>query len=245
MPRRPHRHRGRSTPRGPTSRSISLAWASSTTSSPISWPKGNLGSAAGGVAVPVMAPFTLYAPSSVVVLTCAPLGWPLLRPSRSSGSLSLGTRAVASPASVTCCPGTKPPTGSARVARGSPHGRGPAASSNSRRLSSSIGLPISCPPPRKHRHRYHGVFAPNHTLRRAVTAMAIGNVGKLGESSTGRHGGDRHGTGGCCAAHQKPRSHDTSRIAWAKLMARVGEELIAGQSPDRSGIAACAAKLRV
>jgi len=80
------------------------------------------------------------------------------------------------------------------------------------------------PPPRKHRHRYHGVFAPNHTLRRAVTAMAIGNVGKLGESSIGRHGGDRHGTGGCCAAHQKPRSHDTSRIAWAKLMARVGEK---------------------
>jgi hypothetical protein len=80
------------------------------------------------------------------------------------------------------------------------------------------------PPPRKHRHRYHGVFAPNHTLRRAVTAMAIGNVGKRGESSTGRHGGDRHGTGGCCAAHQKPRSHDTSRIAWAKLMARVGEK---------------------
>ncbi len=101
------------------------------------------------------------------------------------------------------------------------------------------------PPPRKHRHSYHGVFAPNHKLRRAVTAMAIGNVGKLGESSTGRHGGDRHGTGGCCAAHQKPRSHDTSRIAWAKLMARVGEELIAGQSRDRSGIAACAAKLRV
>ena len=24
------------------------------------------------------------------------------------------------------------------------------------------------PPPRKHRHRYHGVFAPNHKLRRAV-----------------------------------------------------------------------------
>ena len=28
------------------------------------------------------------------------------------------------------------------------------------------------PPPRKHRHRYHGVFAPNHKLRRAVTALA-------------------------------------------------------------------------
>ncbi len=33
---------------------------------------------------------------------------------------------------------------------------------------------------------------------------------------------------GCCDAkpnpNQNPRSHDTSRIAWAKLMARVGEE---------------------
>jgi hypothetical protein len=32
------------------------------------------------------------------------------------------------------------------------------------------------PPPRKYRHRYHGVFAPNHKLRRAVTALAIGTV---------------------------------------------------------------------
>jgi len=31
------------------------------------------------------------------------------------------------------------------------------------------------PPPRKHRHRYHGVFAPNHKLRSAVTALAIGD----------------------------------------------------------------------
>ena len=30
------------------------------------------------------------------------------------------------------------------------------------------------PPPRKHRHRYHGVFAPNHKLRRAVTALPSG-----------------------------------------------------------------------
>ncbi len=82
------------------------------------------------------------------------------------------------------------------------------------------------PPPRKHRHRYHGLFAPNHKLRRAVTALAIGNIGKRGDATTGGHGGDGHGTEGCCDANpnQKPRSHDTSRIAWAKLMARVGEE---------------------
>ena len=79
-------------------------------------------------------------------------------------------------------------------------------------------------PPRKHRHRYHGVFAPNHKLRRAVTALAIGNIGKRREAVTGGHGNDCQGTGGCCNANHKPRSHDTSRIAWAKLMARVGEE---------------------
>ena len=37
------------------------------------------------------------------------------------------------------------------------------------------------PPPRKHRHRYHGVFAPNHPLRPAVTAMAIGNIVAISE----------------------------------------------------------------
>jgi hypothetical protein len=90
------------------------------------------------------------------------------------------------------------------------------------------------PPPRKHRHRYHGVFAPNHKLRRAVTALAIGNVGKRGDATTGGHGGDGHGTGGCCDANQKPRSHDTSRIAWAKLLARVGEEFPV-ESPNCGG----------
>ena len=79
------------------------------------------------------------------------------------------------------------------------------------------------PPPRKHRHRYHGVFAPNHKLRSAVTALAIGNIGKRGEAATRGHAGDGHATGGC-DTQAKPRSHDTSRIAWAKLLARVGEE---------------------
>ena len=41
------------------------------------------------------------------------------------------------------------------------------------------------PPPRKHRHRYHGVFAPNHKLRRAVTSLAIGNVGKRRDAVAG------------------------------------------------------------
>jgi len=80
------------------------------------------------------------------------------------------------------------------------------------------------PQPRKHRHRYHGVFAPNHPLRPAVTALAVGNVGKQRDATTGGHADGPHATEGCCNTHEKPRSHDTSRIAWAKLMARVGEE---------------------
>jgi hypothetical protein len=90
------------------------------------------------------------------------------------------------------------------------------------------------PPPRKHRHRYHGVFAPNHPLRPAVTAMAIGNHPfpplPLGEGR-GKGAPDSFAvvrrTTPC---QQEPDhvvascTHDTSRIAWAKLLARVGEE---------------------
>jgi hypothetical protein len=76
------------------------------------------------------------------------------------------------------------------------------------------------------------VFAPNHKLRPAVTALAIGNVGKrrdvvVGGDAVGGDavGGDAVGgdaTGDCCDSYVKPPSHDTSRIAWTKLMARVG-----------------------
>jgi hypothetical protein len=43
------------------------------------------------------------------------------------------------------------------------------------------------PLPRKHRHRYHGVFALNHKLRPAVTALAIGNVARRGDAATAGH----------------------------------------------------------
>ncbi len=79
-------------------------------------------------------------------------------------------------------------------------------------------------PPRKHRHRYHGVIAPSHMLRRAVTAITIGNIGKRARAATGRHARDDRAARGWCDSHEKPRLHDTSRIAWAKRMARVGEE---------------------
>ena len=67
-----------------------------------------------------------------------------------------------------------------------------------------------------------------------VTAQAIGNTGKRREAVTGGHGNDGHATEGCCDAHQKLRSHDTSRIAWAKLMARVGEGFPV-ECPTRGG----------
>ena len=57
--------------------------------------------------------------------------------------------------------------------------------------------------------------------------MTKANVGKPRDAATRGHTDDGSATGRCCdATHatQKPRSHDTSRIAWAKLMARVGEE---------------------
>ncbi len=85
------------------------------------------------------------------------------------------------------------------------------------------------PPPRRHRHRYHGVFAPNHPLRPAVTAAAIGNIGKQRDAKAVEHAGVLATAGsGCCGSagtiDAKYSNHDTSRIAWAKLLARVGEE---------------------
>jgi hypothetical protein len=102
------------------------------------------------------------------------------------------------------------------------------ASSSSRRPEFLDRLADLVPPPRKHRHRYHGVFAPNHKLRKAVAALAIGNIGKRCDAASDGHGNDGRATAGCCDAHHKPRSHDTSRIAWAKLLARVGEEFPLG-----------------
>jgi hypothetical protein len=73
------------------------------------------------------------------------------------------------------------------------------------------------------------MFAPNYKLRRAVAAPAIGNIGTPRDATTGGHavggpaaGGDA--TGDCDDSCDKPRTHDTLRIARAKPMARVAEE---------------------
>jgi hypothetical protein len=51
-------------------------------------------------------------------------------------------------------------------------------------------------PHRKHRHRYHGVFAPHHKLRPVVTALAIGNGGKRRDAATVGHAVGGHAAGG-------------------------------------------------
>jgi hypothetical protein len=64
-------------------------------------------------------------------------------------------------------------------------------------------------------------------FRAADAAAWEDNVGKRGDATTGGHAVGRAVGGqptGCCDTQAKPRSHDTSRIGWAKLMARVGEE---------------------
>jgi hypothetical protein len=55
-------------------------------------------------------------------------------------------------------------------------------------------------------------------MPRAVTALVIGNIGKQRDAAAGGPGADGRATGGCCDAHHKPRSHDTSRIAWGELV---------------------------
>jgi hypothetical protein len=71
------------------------------------------------------------------------------------------------------------------------------------------------PPPRKHRHHYHGVFAPNHKLRSAVTALKIGNVGKRRDAATDGHAVGGHAPRGdapadwgeLVQAHFRPGNH--------------------------------------
>jgi hypothetical protein len=71
---------------------------------------------------------------------------------------------------------------------------------------------------RKFSSRYHGVFAPNHKLRSAVTALAIGNVGKRRDAATDGHAVGGHAAGGdttgdCCGSCDKRDHAITSRIA--------------------------------
>ena len=88
------------------------------------------------------------------------------------------------------------------------------------------------PPPRIHRHRYHGVLAPNARLR--STVVAIGRPGfddspvDVGAPSSPHHAShplappDRSDGTGLTAPTPRSRS---SRMLWAQLLARIYEVL--------------------
>ena len=123
---------------------------------------------------------------------------------------------AASVASAPCCPDTRRPTGSARGAGGSPRGRALTASSNSRRVTSWTGWPISC------RHRGSTGIAITGCSPRITSSgppsrpMTKANVGKPRDAATDGHAVGGHAAGGdatadCCDSCDKPPSHDTSR----------------------------------
>jgi hypothetical protein len=110
-----------------------------------------------------------------------------------------------------------------------------------RRQGPGMALPPECqlnrladlvPPPRKHRHRYPGGVCAESQAQagrhgaggREGTGSCSAGTGACPrlQEKAGKHRETGTGTD-CCAAGASP-SHDTSRIAWAKLLARVGEE---------------------
>jgi len=98
-------------------------------------------------------------------------------------------------------------------------GRARTASWTSRLSSSLDKLADLIPPPRKHRHRNTKVFAPNHPLRQGRDGARHRQCrGSQTPNQGCCHAVNAHAThanGHCDTAG--PRSHDTSRIAWAKL----------------------------
>jgi len=64
--------------------------------------------------------------------------------------------------------------------------------------------------------------------------MTKGNIGKRREAMNGGHAAGGRATGGCCDANpdQKPRLHDTSRIAWAELVQIHDDRDVGQASPD-------------
>jgi len=72
------------------------------------------------------------------------------------------------------------------------------------------------PPPRVHRHRYHGVLAPNARLRARVVAMADANGDEQPSPTAPVPDSDQAPAAG-------PHAHPAARSRWARLLARVYE----------------------
>ena len=80
------------------------------------------------------------------------------------------------------------------------------------------------PPPRRHRHRYYGVLAPNSPLRTAVTALATpaGEVVAAATIAPTTHTGP---TPPVETTTEEPVHRQAARYAWALLLARIYEVL--------------------
>jgi hypothetical protein len=79
---------------------------------------------------------------------------------------------------------------------------------------------------RLHELVLNGIDEANAGRYRRVSGstVVLPNPSKRCDAATGGHATGGQPTEGCCNTQAKPRSHDTSRIAWAKLMSWVGEE---------------------
>jgi hypothetical protein len=156
------------------------------------------------------------------------------RPLRWSGSPSGVVQMAASLKSATCSPDTRRPTGSARGAGGSPRGRAPTASSNSRRVTSWTGWPISC----RHRGSIGTACRLETSQGCSPRITSSGPPSRPSQSGMSARGAMPRLMGmrsadmrwaeiptATAATHATDRVPTTPRgKAWAKLMARVGEE---------------------
>lgn len=108
-------------------------------------------------------------------------------------------------------------------------GRGICPSCNTRRMVETAAHLADhvIPPPRKHRHRYVGVLAPNSPLRAAVTTLAQ----SAGIGSTPVAAGSGVHTGPIAplaASTDEPLHRKVARYAWALVLARICEVLPLG-----------------
>ena len=81
------------------------------------------------------------------------------------------------------------------------------------------------PPPRRHRHRYFGVLAPNAPLRSAVTALARVGIGTpvTVVAAPAPTAPSTSPAGAAEQAPEEPIHRRAARYAWALLLARIYE----------------------
>jgi hypothetical protein len=80
------------------------------------------------------------------------------------------------------------------------------------------------PPPRIHRHRYHGVLAPNARLRPHVVAMGRSQLDDAVQTPTGEEDETVESTPSR-VPEPSPASMSSARIRWAQLLARIFQVL--------------------